>query len=183
MNANARIAICLAAALASTACSTKPRTFSATVQPAASLAAATAGEAQVFETCDRLVRAGHKGEFAAAAASGAATGATLVGGGAALAASGTIGIGATAAGAAMAMALPVVGMAAGFGVNRLIRSGREKKYKLNMAACMSELGYDVVDWNRAPKRQPGTAVMGERLPAEINEVPEVEEVEHVAASN
>jgi len=174
MKPNPRITICLAAALASTACSTKPRTFSATVQPATGLAAAPANQAEVFSTCDRLVRAGHKSEFAAVAASGAATGATLVGGAGAIAASGTIGIGATAAGTVMMAALPFVGIAAGFGVNRMIRSGRERKYKRIMATCMGELGYEVVDWTRAAKRQPGTAVLSEPMQdAAVLEVPEL----------
>lgn len=56
-------------------------------------------------------------------------------------------------------AIPFVGLAAGFGVNRLIRSGKERKYKRVMTECMGELGYEVVDWARAPKRQPGTATL------------------------
>lgn len=182
MIANGKIALCLAAALASSACGTKPRTFSATVQPTGP-AAAPAGEAQAFSTCDQLVRSGHKGNFAAVAASGAATGATLMGGGAALAASGTIGIGATAAGAVMAVALPFVGIAAGFGVNRMIRSGKERKYQRTMTACMGELGYEVIDWSRAPKRQPGTAVIGDPIPAVIEEGPAAAPVDQVASVN
>jgi len=183
MNANGKIAICLAATLAATACSTKPRTFSATVQPTAGSAAVAADEAEAFSTCDRLVRAGRKSEFAAAAASGAATGATLVAGAAGIAASGTVGWGVSAAGAAMSVALPFVGVAAGFGVNRLIRSGNERRYRRTMTSCMAELGYDVIDWSRAPKRQPGTAVMADQAPVAPELAPAEEQAIEVAATN
>jgi hypothetical protein len=168
MTNTARIALCLAAALASTACSTRPRTFSATVQPTGFATAVAGGEAQAFTTCDQLVRAGHQGNFAAVAASSAATGATLAGGTAAIAASGTIGIGATAAGYALMAALPIVGLAAGFGVNRLIRSGNERKYQRTMSACMAEMGFAVTDWARTPGRQPGVAAIGEPAAEAVN---------------
>lgn len=171
-----QLATCLVAALACSACSTKPRTFSATVKPAAASLAVNQDEAQSFATCDQLVRKGHTSNFASAAASGAAGGAAMFGGAAAVAASGTVGIGATGAGYAMTAAIPFIGLAAGFGMNRMIRSGREKKYRKNMGLCLSELGYDVVDWTRMKKKQPGTATLAPPAPAEpINPepVPEV----------
>ena len=154
MNANQRLLTCLAAALASSACSTKPRTFSAMVQPLAPQLAEGPSEAQRFTTCDELIRKGYKTDFASAAATGAAGGAGAVGGGvAAFAASSTL----AGAGQAVAVAMPVIGIAAAFGMNRMIRSGRERKYKRTMSACMTEFGYEVTDWTRAAKRQPGTA--------------------------
>lgn len=41
----------------------------------------------------------------------------------------------------------------------MIRSGREKKYKRTMTACMNELGYTVIDWTKVPKKQPATAIL------------------------
>ena len=157
MNTNRRLLACLAAALASGACSTKPRTFSAMVQPVGTLPPEARNEALSFASCDQMVRKGRNSGFAAAAASGAAAGGTMFAGAAGVAASGTIGIGASATGAVLMAAVPVVGLVAGFGVNRLIRSGHERKYKRTMSACMTEFGYEVTDWTRAPKKQPGTA--------------------------
>lgn len=164
----AHTALCLVAALSASACSTKPRNFSAMVTPVATSQIAAQSEADVFSTCNGLVRNGHKGNFASAAASGAAGGAAMFGGAAAVAASGTVGIGATTAGAVMSAAIPFVGLAAGFGVNRMIRSGRERKYKRVMTSCMQELGYDVVDWTKIPKKQPATAIL---RPAPAGTVP------------
>lgn len=159
-----QLGACLAAALACSACSTKPRTFSATVKPAAASLAVNQGEAQSFGTCDQLVRKGHKGNFTSVAASGAA--------GAVAGAAGGIGVSASAIGGssfstaltAGSVAMPVIGVAAAFGVNRMIRSGRERKYRKNMGLCLSELGYDVVDWTRMKKKQPGTATLAAPAP-------------------
>ena len=74
-----------------------------------------------------------------------------------MAASGTVGIGATTAGYALTAAIPFVGIAAGIGMNRMIRRGREKGYRKHMTTCMGELGYEVADWTRAAKKQRGTA--------------------------
>jgi hypothetical protein len=152
------LAACLVAALACSACSTKPRTFSATVRPASASLAANPGEAQTFATCDQLVRRGHKGNFASAAASGAAGTAGAMGG-AGLALTGLGGGSLSAAGATAAVAMPVIGLAAAFGMNRMIRSGREKNYRKNMSLCLGELGYEVIDWTRMKKKQPGTATL------------------------
>ncbi len=160
-----RLAACLVAALACTACSTKPRTFSATVRPAAASMSVHQGEAQTFTTCDQLVRKGHKGNFASAAATGAA-GSAGVAGGAGLAFAGLGGSSWGAAGAAASAAMPIIGIAAAFGMNRMIRTGREKKYRKNMSLCLGELGYDVVDWTRMKKKQPGTATLAAPAPAE-----------------
>ncbi len=155
--------VLLVVALSASACSTKPRSFSATVTPVATSQIAAQPETDVFVTCNTLVRKGHKGNFAAAAASGGAAGLAMFGGAAAVAASGTVGIGVTTGGAVLSAAVPVVGLLAGFGVNRMIRSGRERKYKRIMSDCMQEMGYEVTDWTRAPKKQPGSATL--RQPA------------------
>jgi hypothetical protein len=160
-----QLATCLVAALACSACSTKPRSFSATVRPAETLAAVNQGEAQSFATCDQLVRKGHKGNFASAAATGAA-GTAGVAGGAGLAFAGLGGSSWGAAGATATAAMPIIGIAAAFGMNRMIRSSREKSYRKHMSLCLGELGYDVVDWARMKKKQPGTATLAAPAPVE-----------------
>jgi hypothetical protein len=166
------IATCLVAALACTACSTKPRTFSATVKPAGTLAASQ-GEGEAYATCNQLVRKGHKGNFASAAATGAA-GTAGVAGGAGLAFAGLGGSSWGAAGATATAAMPIIGIAAAFGMNRMIRSGREKSYRKHMSTCLGELGYDVVDWTRMKKKQPGTATLAAPTePAPTEPAPEV----------
>jgi hypothetical protein len=42
-------------------------------------------------------------------------------------------------------------------VRKRIERGREKGYRKHMTACMREMGYEVADWTRAPKKQRGTA--------------------------
>ena len=156
MTTSIRIALCLGVALATSACSTKPRNFSATVTPLAATSLAAQSESQVFSTCNGLVRSGHKGNFASAAATSVAGGAGAIGGGiAAFGASSTM----AGAGAAVSVAVPVVGLVAAFGMNRMIRSGRERSYKRHMSTCMQELGYDVIDWTRVAKKQTATATM------------------------
>lgn len=150
--------VCMAAALATTACSTKPRTFSASVRPSATVIAAQ-NEGLTFSTCDNLVRKGHQGNFTSAAASGAAGAVAGTAGGIGVAVSGLGGSSLSTAGAAASVAMPVIGLAAAFGVNRAIRAGRERKYKRAMGACMEEFGYSVVDWQRMRKKQPGSAVL------------------------
>lgn len=150
--------VCMAAALATTACSTKPRTFSASVRPSATVAA-TQDESLTFSTCDKLVRKGHKGNFTSVAASGAAGAVAGTAGGMGIAMSSLGGSSLTAGVEAASVAMPVIGLAAAFGVNRAIRAGRERKYKRAMGACMEEFGYSVIDWRRMRKKQPGSAVL------------------------
>lgn len=150
------VAMCLAIALPAAGCSTRPRTFSATVTPVDAAAPLAQSEVLAFTDCDNQVRRGRKSGFASAAVTGAATTVGLYGG-AGIATSGIAGGSLSAAGATAAAAVPIIGFAAAFGMNRLIRSGRERKYKRTMATCMNELGYTVIDWTKVPKKQPATA--------------------------
>lgn len=152
------IALCLAIALPAAGCSTRPRTFSATVTPINNAAPVPQSEALAFANCNAQVRQGRQSGFAKAAVTGAAATVGLYGG-AGIATSGIAGGSLSAAGASAAAAVPIIGFAAAFGMNRLIRSGREKKYKRTMATCMNELGYTVVDWTKVPKKQPATATL------------------------
>lgn len=155
---SATIATCIAVILACPGCSTKPRNFSVTVAPAASGQASAQTESEAFSACNAMVRSGLKGNFASALATGAATSAGVYGG-AGLATAGIAGSSLSAAGATAMAAVPLVGFAAAFGMNRMIRSGRERKYKRTMTECMQQLGYDVVAWNRVPRKQPATATL------------------------
>lgn len=153
------IAACLAAALLSSACSTKPRQFSASVRQADPARSTIGSEVSDFATCDRLVRGGRSSGFAAAAATGVAGGAAALGGAVAIGTSGWVGGSISSAGAAAAAAMPVFGIAAAFGVNRMIRSGKERKYRRLMGDCLNEFGYEVTDWTKAPRKQKGSATL------------------------
>lgn len=150
----------IAAALATTlgACSTKPRNFAASVS---SPVPDRVTFEQDYRTCDSLVRAGHSGGFKTAATTTAIT-AGAVGAGAGVAALGaggtysSFGAAGAAAGAVMAAATVVTGLA-GFVITRAIRGGRERKFKRNMTACLSEYGYEVADWERLKKREDAAA--------------------------
>jgi hypothetical protein len=162
MTRQSTIALCLIAALATGACSTKPRKFSATVRPSPVVdqLAPASDHSLVFDDCNRMVRAGRKGGFASAAGTG------LAGIGSAALTTGTLVFnGAVTSGsawgpsAAASAAVPVVGIAFAIGVNRLIRSGREKSYRKHMSICLGEFGYEVVDWTRVKKKQSATAML------------------------
>ncbi|ANY19137.1 hypothetical protein A6F68_00604 [Tsuneonella dongtanensis] len=183
MNRYSTTAICLVAAFAASACSTKPRQFSAQVRPVAATQPQTGlqqTERAAYTTCDQMVRHGRKSGFASAAATSGA-GVAGMAGGAGLAFTGLGGGSLASAGATAAAAMPIVGFFAAFGMNRAIRGGREKGYRKHMTTCMDEMGYQVVDWSRAPKKQSGTAML---VPAtEAHAVAEAEAIAPVPASD
>ncbi len=157
------------AAMLVSGCSTRPRNF------AANLSAPVADRA-VFEndyrTCQTLVRGGHRSGFRSAAST-IAVGAGAISGGIAVGAVGA-GVGASTAGVgtgwssvgaglgAAAAAATVFVAAAGFGVTRLIRGGRERKYKRAMSDCLSEYGYGVGSWEKLPKRDDAAQIAAQR---------------------
>lgn len=163
MNRSLPMALALSAALATGACSTRPRQFSASVRPVAEApqsAMAVPGEGGAFAACDTMVRKGRKGGFAAAAATGGAGLAAAAATTGSVVLTGATSTTAFAAPSALATAaVPVVGVLAAFGMNRLIRGGRERGYRKHMGSCLGEMGYQVVDWSRARKKQPGTATL------------------------
>jgi hypothetical protein len=148
-----------AMALVISGCSSRPRHFTATINPPAADEAAYQRD---FTTCDTLARKGYKSNFKAAALStvggtaiGVAAGAAATA--VAVASIGTAGglggigtaIGTTAAvgsGVFFVAALP-----AGFGISRAIRSGREKRLKKTISSCLNEYGYTVAQWARVQK--------------------------------
>ena len=148
--ANKMILVTAAAAMLATGCSTRPRNF--TAELSAPVADRMAFESD-FRTCQTMVRQGRKSGFKDAAAMGLATGVGAVGGGAALASAGLIGVNiGTGAVSALTYAVPFIGVFAGFGVSRAIRSGREGKYKRAMNTCLDEYGYGVSRWSTVKKK-------------------------------
>ncbi len=130
-------------------CSTRPRPFVATL--AAPAASETAYQSDL-ETCRTLVRKGVKTGFKDAAVITGVGVAGAAGAGAAVTGAGLVGIGTSGGAAAAATAgLLIVPLGLGFGVSRLIRSGREKKYKAAMGNCLAEHGYSVSAWTPAKK--------------------------------
>jgi len=156
---NKLVAALVASGLLLSGCSTRPRNFSASL--AAPVADRTALE-QDFRTCQSLVRQGRTSDFKAGAATALATGVGTVGTGVAMAGTGMVGITSSGGAAAAATAaMPVVGLLLGFGVSRMIRSGRERKYKHAMATCLAEYDYTVAAWNKAMRRDDAARITAE----------------------
>ncbi|MEE1878181.1 hypothetical protein [Altererythrobacter litoralis] len=147
-----------AMATALAGCSTKPRNFAASVSTPVPDRVAFE---QDYRTCAALVKSGHSSGFKTAATS-TAIGAGAVGAGASVAALGaggtysSFGAAGAAAGTVLAAATVVTGLA-GFGITRAIRGGKERKFKRNMSACLSEYGYEVADWEKLKKRDDAAA--------------------------
>jgi hypothetical protein len=133
-------------------CSTRPREFRADI-------AASPPEARNFDAdmrqCQVMVRQGVKKDFKRTAAQVAlGTGGGIAIGGAvasAAAANATTLSGAFGAMGAGAAAMTVAGPLIGFGVSRMIRTGREKKYRAALEACLGEYGYQVAGWKKQKK--------------------------------
>ena len=132
-------------------CSTRPRNFTAELSAPVVDRMAFEGD---FRTCQTLVRQGRTADFKSGAAAMLATGVGTIGAGAAMAGTGLVGI-TTGGGAAAAasIAMPVVGVFLGFGVSRIIRSGKERKYKRAMVTCLDEYCYGVSRWATVKKRE------------------------------
>lgn len=147
-------------ALLATGCSTKPRNFTASLSaPVANRSAFQ----QDYRTCQTLVAKGRKEAFKSAAAQGLAAGAGTIGGTALVTGLGAgVNVGTGAASASFA-AVPVIGVLAGFGVSRMIRGGRERKYKRNMSACLTEYGYTVAGWSKLRKKEDAALIAADRV--------------------
>jgi hypothetical protein len=151
MHTRPLLAIISSVALITGGCSSRPRYFVATLNP-------PAADQVIFEkdmaTCRILVGRGYKSNFGAAAASlGAGSAAGIATTAASIAAvdGGLIFGTATTASNVLAIAVLPVGILAGFGVSRAIRSGREKKVKTALTSCLSEYGHKVDEWTPAKR--------------------------------
>jgi hypothetical protein len=148
------------------ACSTRPREFRAVLDKPA--AEQDAFEKDLFK-CQIMVRRGIKGDFKTTAGQALAGGGGFMAAGsiAASALSTSTSLG-TAIGTSAAFA-SVGGPLVGFGVSRIIRSKREKKYRASLNSCLSEYGYSVASWEKQ-KRHKKEAV--KKAIAEMTEAPE-----------
>ena len=150
---NKMILATAAAAMLATGCSTRPRNFTAELSAPVVDRAVFEDE---FRTCQTLVRQGRKSGFKDAA-TGLAVGTGAVGAGLAVGTAtaggvyGSYGAAGAAAGAALMATTAVFGIA-GFGLTRLIRGGKERKYKRAMDACLTEYGYGVSRWLTVKKK-------------------------------
>jgi hypothetical protein len=137
-------------------CSTRPRYFVASLQTPA---ADTAQFESDLALCRELVGRGYKSNFKAQAAAiglGTVASGVVVGAVQAAAINAAIinvagGTASTAGVTALSVAVPFVGVAVGFGVSRIIRSGREKKLKRNLTNCLAEYNHTVEKWTPAKR--------------------------------
>lgn len=148
MRKSNQIYVLAVSALIISGCSTKPRNFSAIVLTPANERVAFEND---YRTCQTLVRSGHSSEFRAAAATALATGVGTVG--ATVGAAGVGAVGMAGATTAASIAIPFIGVLAGFGVSRAIRGGKERKFKRLMSSCLTEYGYSVDSWVKLGKRE------------------------------
>jgi hypothetical protein len=143
----------VAAAVAVSGCSSRPRYFAPVL--AAAPAEQKAYEAHLQTCRERLAARMDKSGRLGSAAGGAAVG--VAGGyaaGAATAAgtAGTMGAGAAAALAAIAV-LPVAGLAGAWGVSKIKKTQKERAIKAAMTECLNEGGYSVEGWRPLSKQE------------------------------
>lgn len=110
-----------------------------------------------YRTCAALVAQGRATDFKSAAATVGAAGAGALGG-AAVSVATVSAVGFSGAGMIASAAIPGIGLLAAFGASRMIRSGKERKFKRRMEACLGEYGYSVGDWTRIDRRKDAATV-------------------------
>ena len=147
-----RTAYVIGLTLILTACSSTPRQFAPEMQVAVADPTKFAAD---YEQCRKLVAAGQRTGFGAQVASGGVGVAAGVGVGAAVA-GGTAGTvaGAAAAASAALVLMPIVGVAAAWGLAKNRRLKKEKEIKSATALCLSETGYTVTGWKRDKNQKP-----------------------------
>lgn len=147
-----RTAFVIGLSLSLTACSSTPRQFAPELQVAVADPAKFSAD---YEHCRKLVAGGQRTGFGAQVASGGVGVAAGVGVGAAMAGGtyGTVAGAAAAAGAALVL-MPIVGVAAAWGLAKNRRLKKEKEIKEATALCLSETGYTVSGWKRDKTQKP-----------------------------
>jgi hypothetical protein len=175
--------ILAASTLVISGCSSRPRYFVATLSPPAADAMAFDNHVSI---CRELVGRGYKSNFAAQAASigigtAAGTGVAVVSVQSAFSSAFLTSSGASAASTGLAIAAPFVGAAIGFGVSRIIRSGREKKLKKTLSDCLTEYGYKDVSWT--PTKRPKIPRKDEKAPAVISVITEPTVLNNESSAN
>jgi len=133
-------------AVSLTGCSSQPRQFAPEMKVAVTDPVKFAAD---YEVCRTLVANGQRSGFGAQMASGGVGVAAGVGAGAAVVGStaGTM-VGAAAAASAVMVMVPIVGVAAAWGLAKNRRLKKEKDIKEATALCLSEIGYTVSGWKR-----------------------------------
>lgn len=146
-----RLIVAAAAALALTACSSRPRNFTPTL-------AAVPADQRALDTavaeCGQLLADGKlnsEGRLASGAAGAAAGGATLAAGAAAASSAGLYG--GMAVASATIVAIPFVALAGAWGMSKIKRKKKEKAIQLAMSGCLAERGYTVAGWTEAKKKK------------------------------
>ena len=116
-----------------------------------------------YEHCRQLVAGGQRSGFGPQVASGGVGVAAGVSVGAAVAGStaGTV-AGAAAAASAALVLIPIVGVAAAWGLAKNRRLKKEKEIKQATALCLSETGYTVSGWKRDKNQKPIKALKKDR---------------------
>ena len=148
-----RNAFVIGLSLSLTACSSTPRQFAPEMQVAVADPTKFATD---YEYCRQLVAGGQRTGFGAQVASGGVGVAAGVGVGAAVAGStaGTVAGAAAAAASAAMVLMPIVGVAAAWGLAKNRRLKKEKVIKEATALCLSETGYTVSGWKRDKNQKP-----------------------------
>jgi hypothetical protein len=147
-----RLIVAATAALALTACSSKPRPFTPTLS--AVPADQRAFDAAIAE-CGQLLADGKlnsNGRLASGAAGAAAGGATLAAGAAAASSAGLYG--GMAVASATIVAIPFVALAGAWGMSKIKRKKKEKAIQLAMGGCLAERGYTVSGWAKTARIKP-----------------------------
>lgn len=150
------IAFALTAALLLQACSSRPREFTpslAAVPPDAAKFDQTVAECRELLVAGKLDRSGRLASGGAGAATGMAVGAA---GTAAASGAGLYGGMAVLGATLVAMPFAIVGGA--WGMSKIKRHKKEKAIRLAMTGCLHERGYDVAEWQRAPKKKKSAVV-------------------------
>lgn len=158
-----------AVALLAGGCSTRPREY----RPVLAMPAASpAGYEADLADCRALVASGKRSGFGPAVAATGTGVAVGTGVGAAAFATGAAPVGlitttgAATAAAATLVLMPLAGIAAGIGVTKAIRKGKEKKINAAMTECLAASGHQVGSWELARKARRQTASPSEEAAAE-----------------
>jgi len=150
------LAAVLTAAILLQACSSRPREFTPTLTAAPTDQTKfdqAIAECQTLLVAGKLDGSGRLASGGVGAASGAAVGAA---GTAAATSAGLYGGMAVLGATLIAMPFAIVGGA--WGMSKIKRHKKEKAIRLAMTGCLHERGYDIAEWQRAPKKKHAAAV-------------------------
>jgi hypothetical protein len=143
-----------ASAVLVTGCASTPRSFAPVL---AAAPADTGAYEQVLASCQEIAAqsGGRRSGRLASAGAGIVGGA----GAAAVGTAATAGTyssygAAAAAGGALIVAVPIIGLAAAWGLSRINRGNKERRINQAAQDCLATEGYAVTSWERVRDRQP-----------------------------